>query len=658
MKIHFAAALIAFAGWLLSPLSAQPQGFNYQALVRDPGGSPVKNHAVSVRIRLFPDSAAGAIAYAETFSSTTNGFGNINLVIGKGTIVSGTFAAVDWSHPMFMETAMDITGGSTFVKLGATQLQSVPYALFAGKTVQTTQTLSKSGDTIMLSNGGGSVVLPPGAAPQTLSQSNDTIFLSAGGGNVKLPAAPQIRLSEIHDVDNNTKISTERNANENIIRFDLNGMEKMRLEGSRLAFVNTGNSVFIGDGAGMNDDLNGRANVFVGFESGYKNTSGVDNTFSGSQAGFSNTTGIGNTFTGHQAGFGNTTGNGNSFSGYATGLYNSTGFSNAFFGAYAGNKNTTGSGNTFSGNAAGYSNTTGNNNTFTGLQTGYSNTTGYNNTFSGDSAGYSNTTGLSNTFTGSLAGSANTTGQGNTFIGTSAGLLNTTGYSNTFAGASAGFINTTGYNNTFMGTGAGHYNTTGYGNVFLGYYSGTLGSDTNKLYINNTLTATPLIFGDFAARYVTINGDLNYTGTLTHTSDRRLKERIAPIAGALGSVRQIQGVYYYWDKTKDPTGIRPRGRQIGVIAQDVEKVYPELVVTDARGFKAVDYLSLTAVLIEAVKEQQKFIEQLKIANGRLESANREMQGQVGSILEKQGRMESLLMALSPASGPELAKDSK
>ncbi|MFA6095300.1 MAG: tail fiber domain-containing protein [Candidatus Paceibacterota bacterium] len=89
-----------------------------------------------------------------------------------------------------------------------------------------------------------------------------------------------------------------------------------------------------------------------------------------------------------------------------------------------------------------------------------------------------------------------------------------------------------------------------------------------------------------------------------YTSDRSLKENVVPLAGSLGKVLRLQGVSFDWKKD---------GRNsIGVIAQDVEKVYPELVNTDAKtGLKSVEYGNLVGPLIEAIKEQQKEIESLR-----------------------------------------------
>jgi hypothetical protein len=91
-----------------------------------------------------------------------------------------------------------------------------------------------------------------------------------------------------------------------------------------------------------------------------------------------------------------------------------------------------------------------------------------------------------------------------------------------------------------------------------------------------------------------------------YNSDRRLKNQIAPLSQTLEKITSLQGVSFYW-KDKSTS----QGKNIGLIAQDVEQVFPEAVSTDDSGIKSVDYASLVAPLIEAVKEQQEEIEGLE-----------------------------------------------
>jgi hypothetical protein len=100
-------------------------------------------------------------------------------------------------------------------------------------------------------------------------------------------------------------------------------------------------------------------------------------------------------------------------------------------------------------------------------------------------------------------------------------------------------------------------------------------------------------------------GDIAYTGNIYDVSDIRLKENITPLENAIEKVSSIRGIYF--TNTGEPT----EKREVGVAAQEVEKVLPEVVSEDAKGYKSVDYSKLTPVLIEAVKEQQAQIEELK-----------------------------------------------
>ena len=85
-------------------------------------------------------------------------------------------------------------------------------------------------------------------------------------------------------------------------------------------------------------------------------------------------------------------------------------------------------------------------------------------------------------------------------------------------------------------------------------------------------------------------------------SDRRFKEDIAPITSAVDKVARLQGVTFWWNQREYPQRFFSDKQQIGLIAQDVESVIPEVVRTDADGYKSITYDKLTAVLIEAVKE--------------------------------------------------------
>lgn len=296
-------------------------------------------------------------------------------------------------------------------------------------------------------------------------------------------------------------------------------------------------NTFIGQGAGRNND-SGSSNTFIGVSAGYYNLTGNSNIFVGLHAGSDNTgsdntclgyyagganTGNYNIFLGSQAGYNNNADN-NMFVGTLSGYWNTTGNQNTFFGHLTGYTNTDGSENTFLGHQSGYFNDGGGENTFVGYRSGYNNTMGTRNTFLGNNTGFENDEGNENTYVGWQAGLSNTNGAQNTFVGRSTGEGNTTGGGNTFLGHFAGYGNTTGSesisvgrsagyknnadNNTFIGSGAGYNNTTGSSNIFIGYLSGYSEVGSHRLYIENSDTNSPLIYGEFDNDIVAINGKL------------------------------------------------------------------------------------------------------------------------------------------------------
>ncbi len=333
----------------------------------------------------------------------------------------------------------------------------------------------------------------------------------------------------------------------------------------------------------------------------------------------------------------------NVFIGNNAGLANTSGWSNIFIGNEAGRNNSTSYRNTYIGEQSGY-HSNGSNSTFVGYKSGYENTSGIGNSFYGDAAGLYNTTGGYNSCFGYSAGLSNTTGSYNTIIGHLAGrgITGSTAYSNNcFFGYYSGGLHISGNNNVMVGNYAGYNNSSGGGNVFLGYNAGYNETGSNKLYIDNSNTASPLIFGDFANNRVVINGNSthnpsNYTFYVNGTaggdyawnslSDMRLKKNIEPINDPLSIVNDLRGVFYEWN---DPN-TREKGRRIGFIAQETSKVLPE-VVDETGEFFTMQYAPITALLVEAVKEQQKSIEKLNEANEKLEKEIAELKRELSEI---------------------------
>ena len=124
-------SMVAIATISLSSFGQAPEGFKYQAVVRDAGNLILNNQTVGMRLTIQQGSMGGVTAYSETFSVTSNAYGLVNLEIGTGT-TSYDFTTIDWGNgPYFIETAADVTGGTSYTVMGTSQLMSVPYALYA-----------------------------------------------------------------------------------------------------------------------------------------------------------------------------------------------------------------------------------------------------------------------------------------------------------------------------------------------------------------------------------------------------------------------------------------------------------------------------------------------------------------------------------------------
>ena len=112
--------------------------------------------------------------------------------------------------------------------------------------------------------------------------------------------------------------------------------------------------------------------------------------------------------------------------------------------------------------------------------------------------------------------------------------------------------------------------------------------------------------------YLGASGSLSISGNYYQFSDKRLKKNIVPIKSPLQKLMQLGGYTYNWIDTK-----KSQSEQIGLIAQEVEAQFPQLVITDKNGIKAVSYSSMVPVLVESIKAQQAMIDELKAANEQL-----------------------------------------
>ena len=293
-------------------------------------------------------------------------------------------------------------------------------------------------------------------------------------------------------------------------------------------------------------------------------------------------------------------------------MNNITGESNHIVGFRAGENNTTGESNHFDGYMAGHSNTTGSFNTFIGNGTGRSNGSHSHNLFIGNNAG-GGSSADGNTFIGTNCATANVTGYDNVFIGISTGSSNSTGHGNVFVGHDAGDANWTGSNNTLIGEGANvsamDLNNAG----AIGYNA--IVSQSNSFVIGGTgANAVKVGIGIAApASTLHVNGTVGGIGPYLNLSDSRLKTNIAPITHALPGIIQLQPVSYDWKKEAYPQFNFDNKRQIGFLAQELQKIFPEAVTLGADGFYTIAYSELIPVVVQGIKEQQQQIESLKTA---------------------------------------------
>jgi hypothetical protein len=367
----------------------------------------------------------------------------------------------------------------------------------------------------------------------------------------------------------------------------------------------------------MQSDTSGGGNTAVGFLAMQGNIVGHNNTAVGDSALLGNTTGYYNTAVGSGALLRSTTASNNTGIGLDTLIYNTTGANNTALGANALFSNTTAGENTATGYNALYFNTTGYENTASGAQVLYSNTTGYQNTVTGYQALYSNTVGNHNSASGFEALYSNTNGNSNTADGDNALYSNTTGYHNTASGSEALFSNTTGITNVALGLEALYSNTTGSNNIAVGTNAGYnltygnnnidignegLATESGTIRIGTAGTQTKTYIAGIestqvtgSAVYVTASGQL---GVLA--SSERFKTDITSMGASSEKLERLRPVSFHLKS--DPDG----AVQYGLIAEEVNRVYPELVIRDAAGtIQGVRYDELAPLLLNEAQKQQR-----------------------------------------------------
>ena len=235
----------------------------------------------------------------------------------------------------------------------------------------------------------------------------------------------------------------------------------------------------------------------------------------------------------------------------------------------------------------------------------------------------------------------------NVFIGYRAAFNQESADGSVYVGVATGSDNKTGSRNTFIG-GISGCKTLGSDNVFLGFGAGFNELGSNRLYIENSTSIEPLIFGNFAQNKAGINWNSSIplpatfavNGTASKTaagdwlanSDARLKKNIEYLSSKsmLDKIRQMKAVSYEWND--NTTGYdRPIGKQYRFIAQDLQQVWPENVIEDTQGYLQTAYGTYDHMYVEAIKELDKDNKEIKEQYNQIIKENQELRKEIDAI---------------------------
>jgi trimeric autotransporter adhesin len=418
----------------------------------------------------------------------------------------------------------------------------------------------------------------------------------------------------------------------------------------------------------MNSAFNyGFSNTAAGYHALYFNTTGWDNTALGVEALLHNTTGLANTALGQQALASNTTGGSNTASGSGALGQNTTGDSNTAVGYSALVSNTTGGDNTAlglfalshnngnfntaSGEDALEFNTTANGNTASGYSALKSNTTGASNSAFGNGALQYNVLGTENTASGAFSLYSNTSGNYNAASGFEALFANTTASNNTASGFRALYFTTTGADNTAIGFRALLSNTTGLNNIAIGANAGYAVTGSNNIDIGSAGSAgesSVIRIGGPSQTAVHIAGitSAHLTGSPVYvsasgqlgvlSSSERYKTEIASMGGSTQKLHELRPVSFHLKS--DPKG----AVQYGLIAEEVNKIYPELVIRDDAGtIQGVRYDELAPLLLSEVQQQQRELQKQQVAVQALAEQNEVQAAKINNLTQQLAELNDL-----------------
>jgi len=380
----------------------------------------------------------------------------------------------------------------------------------------------------------------------------------------------------------------------------------------------------------LRDLSTGANNTAAGYTALLYDTVGANNTAFGASALFVNTTGSGNTALGWESLGSNRTGSLNTGAGVHALTNNTTGVNGTALGAYSLNFNTTGENNTGIGTYSMSYTSIGSDNTGLGAFSLYSNVNGNNNTASGYESLTSNVSGSNNTAFGYSSLLANETGYDNTAGGSFAMQSNYSGYENAAFGYESLEGNSTGHKNAGFGEQSLFKNISGSHNIGVGYQAGYNVTASNNIDIGNAGTAADngtIRIGESGthnAAFIAGIGTTHLTGAAVYVdshgqlgvlaSSERYKTAIAPMTSTSERLDKLRPVTFHLKS-------EPHGElQYGLIAEEVDRVFPELVIRNDTGrIEGVRYDELAPILLNEVQRQRQQLALLEQQAGDMQA---------------------------------------
>jgi trimeric autotransporter adhesin len=671
--------LLVFLFSMTGLLHAQaPQKMSFQAVVRNASGNLITTTTVGIKISIVQTTPTGTVVYSERHTPTTNVNGLASLDIGTGTVLSGTFAGINWgAGPYYIKNEVDPTGGTTYTITNTSQMMSVPYALYAGSSANGWSTSGNAGTTP-----GTNFIGTTDDKDIVFKRNNkfagkiDTFNTSFGDSSLakNFTSYPYLGFNTSFG-NKSLRINTIGSGNTAMgyqsMFKNIDGVNNTAF-GMNSLFLNKDGSynTAIGNEA-LYNNINGTRNIAIGNQSMYNCYGGIYNTAIGENSLFNVQNGNYNTAIGKDA---NYTGSSDYITaiGYKS-LFSSYGLNNLGIGAFSLFSNTNGNFNLSNGYSALYTNSIGSFNIATGYLSLYSNIASYNNAY-GVESNYKNTSGSNNNSYGYRALYWNLSGSYNTAIGNKSLYYNSLGSENIAIGESSLYNNYSGVANTAIGFNSLYNLLSSSRNTAIGAYTGNSVSNIgnfNTLVGAYTVIATTKInssaIGDGAAIAIdnkvrlgdggvsVIEGQVAYSSP----SDARFKSNIQENVPGLDFIKSLKPVTYKFDTKKYtehilqelPDSIRMKTMEgkdyttssniihTGFLAQDIELLCKKMnydfdgihIPENKSDNYSVAYTQFIMPLVKGMQEQQVVIEKQNTTIETLKNQNETLEKRLKAI---------------------------